>query len=420
MSPTRNPLGAALALLLLGALPAAATNGYFVHGVTTANKAMAGAGIALPQDAMAAALDPAALTAFERAASVSLALFNPNREYRVLGNPSGYPGTFGLTPGNVHSDNNLFYMPGLAWSRRSGADAFGISLEAHGGMNTRYPAGTFYGGGTTGVDLSQAFLNLSYAREVAPGHSLGVSGIVAYQLFEARGLRSFAPLSADSDCLSNNGHDSAHGFGLRVGYLGKLSDRVSVATAYSPKINMTRFDKYAGLFADRGSFDVPSNWEAGIAYRLRPPLTVALDVQRINYSDVGSVGNPMLPALALQPLGSDGAAGFGWDDVTVYKLGLQWQTSPAWILRAGYSVGNQPVPDHEVLFNILAPGVIKRHASTGFSYRPARQPWELNLALTYALGNTLRGDNKLEAPGQQRVELKMDEWELELGWGWKL
>jgi hypothetical protein len=50
----------------------------------------------------------------------------------------------------------------------------------------------------------------------------------------------------------------------------------------------------------------------------------------------------------------------------------------------------------------------------------SRQPWELNLAITYALGNTLREDNKLEAPGQQRIELEMDEWELELGWGWKL
>ncbi len=416
MSRTRIFGACGLALALIGALPALATNGYFLHGVTTANKAMGGAGIALPQDAMAGALDPATLTEFQSASSVSLAFFNPNREYRIVGSPSGFPQTLGLTPGNVHSQNNLFYMPSLAWSRRFDANALGVSLEAHGGMNTRYPAGTFYGGGTTGVDLEQMFLNLSYAREIAPGHSLGLSGIVAYQMFEARGLSSFAPMSSDPTNLSNRGHDSAHGFGLRAGYAGKLSGRLSVAASYSPKIHMSRFTHYAGLFADRGSFDVPSNWEAGLAYRVAAPVTVAFDVQQIRYSEVGSVGNPMLPALATAPLGSSGGAGFGWRDMTVYKLGLQWDASLAWAWRAGYSVGNQPIPDQEVLFNILAPGVIERHLTAGFAYRSPRLPGDLNLALTYALSHTVRGNNPLEVPGQQQVELKMNEWEVEIGW----
>ena len=56
---------------------------------------------------------------------------------------------------------------------------------------------------------------------------------------------------------------------------------------------MSKFKEYAGLFADGGDFDIPANYGVGIAFKATPKLTVAADVQRIDYSGVGSVGNPM-------------------------------------------------------------------------------------------------------------------------------
>ncbi|HEV3077497.1 MAG TPA: hypothetical protein VHB47_23960, partial [Thermoanaerobaculia bacterium] len=56
---------AMLALLggLLGAVPAAAGNGHFLHGVGAVNDAMGGAGVALPNDTLGALnLNPALLT----------------------------------------------------------------------------------------------------------------------------------------------------------------------------------------------------------------------------------------------------------------------------------------------------------------------------------------------------------------------
>jgi len=32
-----------------------------------------------------------------------------------------------------------------------------------------------------------------------------------------------------------------------------------------------------------------------------------------------------------------------------------------------------------------------------------------------ALSNSVTGPNPLEAPGQQNIEIKMDQWEIELG-----
>jgi long-chain fatty acid transport protein len=43
------------------------------------------------------------------------------------------------------------------------------------------------------------------------------------------------------------------------------------------------------------------------------------------------------------------------------KLSWQWVTNPDFTLRAGVSHGDQPIPDSEVLLNILAPAVIETH-----------------------------------------------------------
>ena len=116
------------------------------------------------------------------------------------------------------------------------------------------------------------------------------------------------------------------------------------------------------------------------------------------------------------PLGADGGAGFGWDDVTVYKLGVQWEATPSWTLRAGYAHCTQPVQESEVLFNILAPGIVQDHVTVGVSKLLSPKS-ALHVAVTRAFSQTVSGANPLEAPGQQRIELKMDQWEVELGWG---
>ena len=180
----------------------------------------------------------------------------------------------------------------------------------------------------------------------------------------------------------------------------------------------SELDKYKGLFAEKGDFDIPSNWTVGLAYKPTPELAFALDVQQIYYSEVDSISNPLLPNLMQAQLGSDRGAGFGWDDMTVVKFGAQWQSSKDWIWRAGYSFGNQPIGSSEVLFNILAPGVIEQHASIGVT-RNIGTNSAINFALVHALAKDVTGPNPLEAPGQQTIKLEMNQWEVSLGYTWK-
>jgi long-chain fatty acid transport protein len=406
-----------LALILVAiAVPAFATNGYFTHGQGTANKAMAGAGSALPQDPLAAFNNPASAAFLPKQYFFSMAVFSPSRSYTITGTPTGYPGTFGLTPGTVESKSDVFPMPALAGNwKLDDASSLAVSFTAHGGMNTDYRTGTFYGGTHTGINLSQAFLNTTYARKFGERHAFGVSGIFVVQQFEAQGLAAFGQFSHDAASLTNNETDTSTGFGFKAGYFGQLTDRFSVSLSYSPTIAMSQFDKYSGLFAEDGSFDIPASANVGVAFKATDALTFVADVQRINYSEVDSVGNHFFPNMMQAPLGEHQGAGFGWDDVTAYKAGLQWASSPDWTWRAGYSHANQPIPESEVLFNILAPGVIEDHITAGFSKAlPGGNTF--NFALMYALENTVTGSNPMEAPGAQSIELTMDEWEMELSY----
>ena len=73
---------------LLAAPLAHATNGYFMHGYSTKNKGLAGAGAAFSQDAMAAAVNPAGMAFVGKRVDLGLQIFSPSpRSYTVTGNP---------------------------------------------------------------------------------------------------------------------------------------------------------------------------------------------------------------------------------------------------------------------------------------------------------------------------------------------
>ena len=394
-----------------------ATNGYFANGYSIENNALAGAGVALPQGSLDASVNPAAMAFIGKRIDLGLTLFNPNREYTVSGNPSGPP-YFGLTPGTVKSHSRWFLIPsaGFNW-QMDDKNSIGVSIYGNGGMNTDYYTDAFHGSSPTGVDLMQLFIAPTYARKLAPKHAVGITPIFAYQSFEAEGLIAFTQgnYSSDPSHLTNKGHDNSYGYGARIGYLGEILPNLNLGATYQTKILMSRLDDYKGLFAEQGDFDIPSTWTIGLAFKATPALTFLVDVQEIYYSDVRAVHNPLFPNIQTSQLGKDGGAGFGWDDITILKLGVQWQSSKDWIWRAGYSIGEQPIPGSEVLFNILAPGVVKQHATVGFTKTMGNQ--ELKFALMHAFSNSVTGHNQLDSA--QTIKLKMNQWEFSVGYAWK-
>lgn len=395
-----------------------ATNGYFANGYSVESKALAGAGVAMPQGSLDASINPAAMAFIGKRIDIGISLFNPNREYTINGTPSGQP-YFGLIPGTVKSHSRWFVIPSAGYNYQiDDKNSIGVSIYGNGGMNTDYYANTFLLSPRTGVDLMQLFIAPTYTRKLAPKHAVGITPIFAYQRFKAKGLTAFTQgnYSSDSSHLTNKGYDNSYGIGARIGYLGEIFPNLNIGASYQTRIWMSRFDKYAGLFAEQGDFDIPATWTIGLAYKVIPELTVLVDVQEIYYSDIKSIHNPLSPNILTSQLGKDNGAGFGWDDITVLKLGVQWQSSKDWIWRAGYSIGDQPIPKKEVLFNILAPGVIKQHVTFGFT-RAIGDKQELKFALMHAFSHSVSGPNPLDPA--QKIKIKMNQWEFSLGYAWK-
>ncbi len=461
-----------------------ATDGYFSNGLGTKNKGFAGAGIAYLKNPFAGAINPAGISFSEKKWSfeVAVGLFNPNRNYSVIGEPTtpdqwGYVDAdgnfvndprfmaFGLEPGTVESGSDYFVIPSVAFNYKIGErHNLGFNFYGNGGMNTNYDTKTYYSAiiasfgdpmpdgnpnpmtnvtAPTGINMQQMFISLTYAIQLGK-HSIGISPVFAYQTIEVKGLQAFRDMGMAGspmltqlgypnrmDYVTNNGVDNSTGFGVKIGYQGELFSGFRLGASWQPRINMSQFEKYQGLFAEEGDFDIPCNWQAGLSYTVNEKYTFLFDVRQINYSKVKSIANPMdtktllpmVPSVPMDPenlfvpnpefvpLGSEDAAGFGWKDMTIIKFGFEALVAETWMVRAGYSYGKQPIQEDQVMFNILAPAVNDNHISFGFT--KVFNQHELNFAVTHALDNTVTGPNPLD-PGQQ-IELNMNQWEFEIG-----
>ena len=415
----RRSLQCAAALAVVGALAipgiASATNGYFLIGFGAKSRSMGGVGIAYGQDGLAAAANPAAMIMVPGTLRVDMGgeFFVPRRA--VIHDSA-------LMPVNERSGANLFLIPNMGGIVKLDPDlAMGFAMIGA-GLGTRYDqsvpgkpnchnglssgSNRFFnfnclGSPTVGVSLMQMQMLPSVAYRFWHNQTIGVSAVLAVQQFKAFGLQAFQALgfSATNKNVTNQGNDWAYGAGARVGWLGQFfNKRLTLGANWSSRVYMTKFNKYKNLFADHGGFDIPENYGIGMSYKVTPDLVVAVDVQRIKWSSVASIGNPgpnpanpndFFPP-GIGKLGLPNGLGFGWQDRTAYKLGVAYRLSGKYTVRAGYDHMNSPIPNNQVLFNMLAPATVQDHLTFGASYRPTRNvEWSVNYM--HAFRKTIRG-----------------------------
>ena len=89
-------------------------------------------------------------------------------------------------------------------------------------------------------------------------------------------------------------------------------------------------------------------------------------------------------------MGGDNGLGFGWTDMTVYKVGAEWQYSPKIAFRGGFNYGKAPIPNDQVLFNMLAPATVERHITLGAEYK-FEEDMILSVNYMHAFQNTIAG-----------------------------
>ncbi len=432
----------ASSLVFLGAFTqtAFATNGSFLIGYGAKSRGMGGAGVAYAQDSLVSATNPAGMSDVGIRFDGGLMIFNPERSAWV-------PGFSGKS--EIDSGATIYAIPNIGFNYPFNRKlTVGFAFVGAGGGGTRYNENFFdFGnpanlGPTLGVNLAQAIMSPSFAYNVTKKQSIGASLLLGIQTFRAFGLDAFgdAGFSIDPDNLTSRGNDWSYGAGVRFGWRGKFyDDKLTLGAVYSSRMYMTKFDKYKGLFAEQGDADIPEQYAIGLAFKATDKATVAFDIQRINYGDIASFSNPgpirflPLPTAADERLmGMNNGLGFGWQDMTIYKLGLNYDYNDKYSFRAGWNYGKKPMCDGgtynnidgitspvdkcsvDILANTLAPAVVEHHLTLGMSYRPSKKvEWTVGLMHAFREDvvkfNDFSGDN---------IKISMNQWAGDLSFGY--
>jgi len=373
MSHTKNYLVSAVSLLMGLAVSgqAVASNGYFAIGYGTKSKGMGGVGIALPQDSLASANNPAG------------AVFVGDR-FDIGVNALKTQAEIALIPISSAEHNDAFQLiPHLGYNGMLDQySSIGVSLYANDGIYSRFS--------NFEQTLEQGFANFSYAHKIGERSSLGGSILVAVQNYE-------------NSNLVYASEDSAAGVGLKLGWQGYVGGGVSLGATWQPTIRMSEASSFSLATGLSGEFDIPSTWGAGVAWNFKG-FTLAFDYQRINYEDVATLGNPT--TASVDP-------GLGWSSINIYKLGLQYEFNNL-AIRAGFNHGDNPVPENSISSNAATPVFIQNHVTAGLTAKFGESS-ELNIALMYGLENTVSGPSIL-LPGST-YESTQSQYAAEISYG---
>ncbi|WJW75208.1 outer membrane protein transport protein [Thiohalobacter sp. IOR34] len=404
------------AMLVAGtATPTAsfATNGMFMIGFGTKARGVGGAAIAFPQDSLAGAVNPAAIRAFNTRIDVGADYFRPMANASIV----SHTGDIEWEPSRA----NTFLIPNMGGAMRFNRKlSFGFSAVGAGGGGSRYNRNLYNltdagkdPNKTLGVNLMVMQMNPTIAFRASKNHSIGASLIMSVQTFRAFGLDQFAQFTKDQLPLPARGNDWAYGAGVRIGWLGKfMKKKLTLGASASSKVYMTKFEKYKDLFAEQGNFDTPPILGFGAAYKVNKKLTVAMDITRIFYSQIPAVSNPGPVTTGggspfingdrdTYALGNDKGLGFGWENQTAYKLGINYDYSKEWSFRAGWNYAKSPIPEKEgaVLFNIVAPATTQHHLTLGASYRPSNNS-EVSFSYVHAFKFKQKGPTYIGTQGE--------------------
>jgi long-chain fatty acid transport protein len=437
-----------------------ATNGYFLIGFGSKSRAMGGTGVANNTGGMAAAFNPATMIDSGNEFDIGAEFFIPPRSVTHQSSILGYT--------DERSNHDIFLIPSMGATYQLNSDlAVGFAFIGA-GLKTEYDqssdnsscnqvnAGqvpgfapgncppTFYNPNISvqpapeaGVELVQMQIVPSIAYKVNKNHTLGASVVIGAQFFRAEGLEAFEDLGFTSSpgFLTGKNWDHSFGGGYRLGWLMRTDDgKLRIGLNYSSRVWMDEFEQYKNLFAEQGDFDIPENFAVGLSYDFTPSWTMALDIQRINWSDVKSVGNPgpatdaanvnagnLFGLCPVDPtpclLGGSKGLGFGWQSRNVYKIGVDWQYNEKINLRVGWNYGKSPIPETEVLFNMLAPATPEHHLTFGGGYLFTENV-SLDANVMIAFINTIKGPTAFSptggpvAPGSTNASIAMGQYSL--------
>jgi long-chain fatty acid transport protein len=378
--------------------------------------AMGGADLALTSSPSAMNINPAGIGRAERPeVSFALGTIEPSLQHTDrLGN-------------DTEDTLERYPMPFVGYVHPAGDFSFGIGLFIQGGMGAEYqglttpfaamsksnqlPA-TFFGGSqipstdATLTKLAHAKFTPTIAWQALPKLTLGASFNVSYatadmQLFPNTSVRAdldgsgTAGDSPGDFFFGMDGDDmSGVGYGFRLGFQYETGD-LALGGSYATETELnldggTMTMNLAALGLGKVPYDCemsgltwPRQAGLGLAYRVRPRLLIAADLDWVDWSNALSTVMIELdnPAVAGAPPAREVPLRMGWEDQWVWAAGMEFRNWQRWVGRLGFNHGASPVPD--AMLRPLFPAIAENHLTGGAGYKQG--PWIFDLALEYAL-----------------------------------
>jgi long-chain fatty acid transport protein len=426
--------------LLLGLLAGLAAGqvqatGYFLNGAGASARGMAGAGVALAEDAMSIANNPAAAVGLSgRQWQIGSIFLHPRPKVIVGEQPQEAPppGAIPLRPGIYSSRPEVATQAGGTFAIPFGAIswrlnerwAVGLSVYGNGGLNSTFRAnapnpncgpGTrgegLLCGGTLSSDIGQTFISPTVAWQPLSWLRLGLAPQIVWQSLEIQGFELLAGQSNDPDNFTNNGHDHALGYALMGGLQINILDKVQFGLVAQTKTEMDEFDDYAGLLPEQGKLDIAPYFQAGLAWDVSSRLTFAVDFQRIYFGSVSATGNDVVTG---EPYGADNGPGFGWGDTKTWKFGFRYRANDDWTFRGGYADGRSQIESDEVFYNLVSGSILADRFDIGVTRRVGEKTY-LDATLGYFPDQQLTGPNATLP--EQEITLSLGGVAVDLGIG---
>ena len=381
----------AIVLGVLLATSAHATNGMRMIGFGASQVSMGGAAVALPLDAASVIVNPAGISELQHRVDFGGSFFKPTVKYEA----SEVPGMGGAV---VASSNQLDSQRGA-----SPVPALGMVLPIDEQLTFGLGA---YGVAGMGVDYAQnLYGGLTYSSYSQMRFAPGLAWRVNDQLsFGATANVMWAQLGYDAASgMGQVAHNmtSAFGLGGTLGLRYAPLKWLALGAAYESKSTFQDFAVQvpahtvqtptgpvaapAGI--DKLTFDQPQAVTVGFAANPYAPLTLAFDVQWINWAQTNGAS---LPVYSQQ----SGAMpwNLNWGNQVVFKMGAQYKVNRTLALRAGYNYGKSPLDSTRAFENIAFPAIAEHHVTGGFGLNLSDK-FAMNFAAMYVPTATLTGSN---------------------------
>ncbi|MFM0741167.1 outer membrane protein transport protein [Paraburkholderia xenovorans] len=360
----------AITLFSWGATPSFAVDGAQLSSFGVIAGGMAGVSIALPQDSVSAANNPAGMGVVGSRFDFGLQGIEPQIDYEYgSANNHLHSGGVSVVP---EGGFNLQINPRVTF----GVSLFGVGLAANYGS----PALSIPGAQIAKSSLQAMAAAPTVTYKFNEQNIIGLSVVLAYERFSAEGI-ILPDESGGLTTLPSHGVSRAFGYGGRIGYLWKPVPNFTLGAMIATTIRMGRLSGYDNdiLAAGGGRIDVPPEYGIGVSYEPVPALKLAADWLHISWSKT--------------ILGS--AQTFSWKDQDVFRIGASYDISRRWTIRAGFSYANPTFNSNAVAQNFLTPIENGKTVSAGFTYRVSNKD-EISALFEYGIPVNMHGTGPSE------------------------